>query len=156
MIQFSMVTSSAPPADLTAMMLALYTEDPACYVRQPTAESCRQTIRFLLDHPDRGQIILMLDNNHPCGYAILIPYWSNEFAGTVLFIDELFVKPNHRGRGIATEFLRSLTVNPPFDAISLALEVSPKNDRARRLYAAMGFAPRTYTMMTRSITPVVE
>ncbi len=128
-------------------MLALYQEDPACDNRSPTVTSCQQTIRFLLNHPDRGRVILLVENDIPCGYAILIPYWSNEFAGTLLFIDELFVKPEFRGRGIATAFLQWLSTAPPFNAVSLALEVSERNDRARRLYASLGFTPRTYTMM---------
>ncbi len=38
------------------------------------------------------------------GYAILIPYWSNEFGGNLLFIDELFVSPAF---GAATALWRS-------------------------------------------------
>jgi hypothetical protein len=30
------------------------------------------------------------------GYALLIPYWSNELGGTLLYVDEIFVIPEAR------------------------------------------------------------
>jgi GNAT superfamily N-acetyltransferase len=147
-MQFRSLTSLDSHEELTHMMLGLYAEDPACNGECPTVDSCEHTIRFLLDHPDRGRIILFSDNQTLRGYAILIPYWSNEFAGTLLFIDELFVKPEFRGRGIATAFLQSLKSKAPFDAVAIALEVTEKNTRARRLYSAMGFSERKNTVMT--------
>jgi hypothetical protein len=43
------------------------------------------------------------------GYALLIPYWSNEFGGVLLFVDELFVLREVRNRGIGHSFFRFLT-----------------------------------------------
>jgi RimJ/RimL family protein N-acetyltransferase len=39
------------------------------------------------------------------------------------------------------KFLQYLDAVRPFEAISLALGVSPGNTRARRVYEAMGFRP---------------
>ena len=40
--------------------------------------------------------MLFLEQHDIRGYAIVIPFWSNEVGGNVLFIDELFVKPPAR------------------------------------------------------------
>jgi ribosomal protein S18 acetylase RimI-like enzyme len=42
---------------------------------------------------------------------------------------------------VLMKFLQYLDAVRPFEAISLALEVSPGNTRARRLYEALGFRP---------------
>ena len=85
----------------------------------------------------------------PRSYALLIPYWSNEFGGTIVHVDEMFVAPALRNRGIGRNFFRYLDETRPFDAVALALEVSPTNAGARRLYESLGFtlrenAPLTY------------
>ena len=90
-----------------------------------------------------------------CGYALLIPYWSNEFGGTLLFVDELFVDEAHRGQGIARSFLTFLAGDRPYRAVALALEVSPRNERARALYESLGFHQRHHEMMTRTLEPAV-
>ena len=46
--------------------------------------------------------------------------------------------PDARNRGIGRSFFRNLCKARPFEAIALALEVSPGNHRARRLYESLG------------------
>ena len=128
-------------ADVAAMMSRLYAEDPAQHPINP--RSFPKTLRFLLANPSRGRVILLKKHRQLVGYALLIPFWSNEFAGTLLFIDELFVLPQHRGHGIATTFFSRLKLHPPFNAIALALEVTRTNRRAKRLYQSLGFVRRT-------------
>src|SRR5260370_30692488 len=75
---------SAP--DVVAMMRAVYAEDGAA----STADHRRfhLTIKRLLAEPSRGRIILISEGAAILGYALLIPFWSNEFGGTLLFVDE--------------------------------------------------------------------
>jgi GNAT superfamily N-acetyltransferase len=39
------------------------------------------------------------------GYGILANRWSNGLGGQVLHVDELYVRPGRRGRGVASDFL---------------------------------------------------
>jgi GNAT superfamily N-acetyltransferase len=146
-LEFSTFFDSSEASLVTEMMRQLYKEDPAGPGNAPTETGFENTVRILLQNPERGRIVLMIDENLVQGYAILIPYWSNEFGGTILFVDELFVKPQARGRGIGRRFFEFVRTQKPFDAVACALEVSPKNDRARRFYESTGFAPRGHTMM---------
>ena len=131
------------------MMRELFdTDAPELHVDASTFPA---TIDRLLAEPVRGRILLFMRSDIVCGYALLIPYWSNEFGGTVLLIDELFVEKPHRGQGMARAFFDFVTATRPFDAVALALEVSPKNARARALYEAMGFHERHHRMMTRRL-----
>ncbi len=101
-LNFVTLTRDGEPSEVLAMMRALYVEDEpdfaVDYGRFPL------TIEFLLAEPSRGSVIVFVEGAALCGYAILIPYWSNEYGGTLLCVDELFVVPEARNRGIGHQF----------------------------------------------------
>jgi GNAT superfamily N-acetyltransferase len=151
MTTFQTMTDERHAPALVAMMEALYSGD-AINPGEAThgarnATDFHNTIRHLLAAPQQGHIVLFLEAGTLLGYAILIPYWSNEFGGNLVFIDEIFVHPLARGRAIAKTFFRSLHSTRPFEAVALALEVSPNNVKARQLYESVGFVPRTYSTL---------
>ena len=150
-VEFVTMPDHSAAADVLRMMQGLYAEDaalsPVDVARFPL------TLVRLLTEPATGRIVLFMSGDTVCGYALLIPYWSNEFGGTLLFVDELFVDEAFRGQGIARSFLTFLAENRPFDAVALALEVSPRNMRARSLYEGVGFTHRHHTVMTRTLNP---
>jgi len=129
------------------MMRSLFLEDQA--TSSPDPAKFPLTIAFLLSNPSLGRIMLFIENGILSGYALLIPYWSNEFGGTLLFVDELFVIRKARNRGIATRFFAFLEQERPFSSVALALEVSPRNQRARQLYESLGFKIRDNSILTR-------
>lgn len=136
-------------SEIVKMMLGLYEEDEAAH---PVDSSVfPATIEHLVSHPSTGQIVLFRGNRELMGYALLIPYWSNEFGGVLLFVDELFVLSEYRNQGIGRRFFRHLEEQRPFDAVALALELSPSNRRAHRLYESLGFVKRRNATLTRSI-----
>src|ERR1700685_3310922 len=139
-LNFVALTRDEDPSEVLAMMRALYVEDPASF---PVDQGrFPHTIEFLLADPSRGSVIVFTQERVTCGYAILIPYWSNEFGGTMLFVDEVFVVPEARNRGIAHRFFEFLAETRPFDPVAIALEVTPGNLRAQSLYHSIGFHPR--------------
>ena len=148
-VDFETMTDGAAAGDVLRMMQSLYAEDAA--LSSVDVASFPLTLVRLLTEPERGRIVLFKQNDVVCGYGLLIPYWSNEFGGTLLFIDELFVDAACRGRGIARSFLAFLAESRPFAAVALALEVSPRNMRARSLYEGAGFSDRHHTVMTRKL-----
>jgi ribosomal protein S18 acetylase RimI-like enzyme len=144
-IDFKVMTDLRHEAEVVQMMNALYAEDePASPVNRARFP---QTVQRLIMEPLRGNIVLIFQSQGHrqklCGYGLLIPYWSNEFGGTLLFIDELFVAAHSRGQGLAKAVFQHLGEVKPFDAVAFALEVSPANLRARRLYESLGFKRRT-------------
>jgi ribosomal protein S18 acetylase RimI-like enzyme len=139
-IEFHDMNEPQHEGELLTMMRALHVEDVAASSVDPTRFPF--TVEFLLAHPSRGRIILFREGESICGYALLIPYWSNELGGTVLCVDELFVMAEARNRGIGRSFFRFLEETRPFDAVALALEVSLANVDARRLYESLGFSQR--------------
>lgn len=132
---------------VSAMMRELYSEDEPASAPDPGRFPL--TITYLLANPSHGRIVLFMQGSILSGYALLIPYWSNEFGGVLLFIDELFVMPGARNRGIGHRFFEIVASEKPFDAVALAVEVSPANRRARALYESLGFELRNHAVLTK-------
>jgi ribosomal protein S18 acetylase RimI-like enzyme len=144
---------AALPGDdeaMVAMCIALNAEDPGL---QPVpAGNMRRTLQELRQTPLRGRAVVLELERRLCGYALLISFWSNELGGDVCTIDELYVKPEHRGRGHATRLLQCLAAQsePWLEGIvALALEATPDNLRGRRLYERLGFRGANVAMQLR-------
>jgi GNAT superfamily N-acetyltransferase len=139
-------TDSEAAAEVIEMMKSLYDEDP--FAPHARHDQFPRTLHHLLASPATGRVVLFLEQNAIRGYALLIPFWSNEFGGNVVVIDEIYVQPTSRNRGIARAFFAFVADKKPFNAVALGLEVSPDNHAARRLYTSLGFTPRTNLAMT--------
>ena len=148
-VAFSVMGDLQCRDDVVRMMRGLYAEDQAAHA--PDISLFPTTVEHLVANPSAGQIVLFHEREELVGYAILIPYWSNEFGGNLLFVDELFVAPAYRNRGIAHRFFARIGQERPFDAVALALEVSPGNGRANGLYESLGFAQREYANLIRPL-----
>ena len=119
------------------MILGLYTEDPSDKI--VNVQKIERTFEALFSDPSRGTIMIFEQGTEMVGYSILINFWSNEFGGNILIIDELFVKKEFRSQGIASHFIQHLVETKFNDSVALQLEVTPNNDRALALYKNLGF-----------------
>lgn len=107
----------------------------------------------LLEGTPYGAVYIIGPTRAPIGYVVMTFSWSVEFGGMDGFVDEIYIRPRVRGRGIATEVLLELP-KALADAgiIALHLEVDRDNDTAQRLYGRTGFKPRErYMLMTRRL-----
>ena len=89
----------------------------------------------------------------PIGYAAVSFGWSIELGGLDGMLDELYVRPGVRGRGIATEVLMTLpNALAQAGLRTIHLEVDQTNAAAQRLYQKAGFRPRErYVLMSRAL-----
>jgi GNAT superfamily N-acetyltransferase len=133
---------------IVSMCMALNAEDPGPAPVRP--DQMRRTLIKLREEPNRGRAVVCEVDGRAAGYALLISFWSNELGGDVCNIDELFVAPEYRGRGLATALFEQLSDRGqslwPVRPAALALEVTPQNERARTLYERMGFRGKDVAM----------
>ncbi len=80
------------------------------------------------------------------GFALLALTWSQEAGGLVVWVEELFVKPEYRGQGLGKGFFAWLEEHYP-NASRFRLEIEPDNHRAEALYRQMGFDFLDYRQM---------
>jgi len=113
----------------------------------------RAAILPLLEGSPHGVIYLMGPARAPIGYVVVCFGWSIEFGGMDGFVDEIYVRPAVRGRGIGTEVLHTLPKALAKAGMkAIHLEVGNENPRARKLYEKLGFRAREgYGMMTREL-----
>jgi ribosomal protein S18 acetylase RimI-like enzyme len=142
----------AKPADLTKlceMVAAFHTEEGL----SSTDESRQAGIAPLLQGIPHGAAYLIGPARSPIGYVIVTFGWSVEFGGMDGFIDEIYVRPAIRNRGIASEVLNDLPKALATAGLkALHLEVDRQSDAAQRLYARAGFKGRErYMLMTKAL-----
>lgn len=86
------------------------------------------------------------------GYAVLSLGFSVEFGGRDGFVDDLYLVPAVRGRGLGRALLERLVDEARALGVrTLHLEVEPLNARAEALYARHGFAPSPRRLMSRRL-----
>lgn len=145
---------ASPPDDdaFVAMCLALAAEDPG----EPVdASQVRRTLETFRAEPTRGRALVATDGDRVVGYALLASFWSNEYGGEIVSIDELYVAPSHRAQGVGTHLLDAVGSDRtlwPREPVALELEVTPRNTRARAFYERLGFRARN-TLMRRRTRP---
>lgn len=107
----------------------------------------------LLEGSPYGAIYIIGPARAPIGYIVICFGWSVEFGGLDAIVDELFVRPSVRGRGIATEALISLpNALSAFGLRAIHLEVDRENEAAVKLYRRSGFQTRErYMFMSRKL-----
>ncbi|WP_109311694.1 N-acetyltransferase [Ruegeria sp. AU67] len=142
----------ARPEDLDRLMglvTAFHTEAGIAQDMDQT----RNALIPLLEGIPHGCVYLIGPGRAPLGYVILTFGWSVEFGGMDGFIDEIYIRPAVRGRGIATEVLLDLPkALAEAGLTALHLEVDRTNEAAHKLYLRTGFKPRDrYVLMSRKL-----
>ena len=136
-------------AEFEQMVLALYQEDPPG--EEMSFPKIRRTAQELLSHPEKGNINIFCVDDAVVGYAIVIYYWSNEYGGDIASIDEFYVKPPWRGKGIGTSFLEYLAAGNAGILKGIQLEVTPANHKAFTYYSRNGFSPKANRHLFRKL-----
>ncbi len=122
---------------ITGFIKALYRKDPGG--KPISGEYIDRTLRELPLHPERGSILVFDKEGVIMGYSILVNYWSNEYGGNILLLDELYISPDFRGTGIGTAYIQYLIESRFNNSVAIKLEVTPTNVKAGKLYERIGF-----------------
>ena len=126
-----MWTFYASPAVLTNGSEAIFTADiDACVGENPYLEG-----------------FVFCEGEELLGYGMAAKSFSTEFGKKCIWIEDLYVVPQYRGRGIGSAFLEFMTRRYP-DSI-LRLEVEEENERAIAVYRNSGFEVLPYMEMKK-------
>ncbi|MTI94115.1 MAG: GNAT family N-acetyltransferase [Firmicutes bacterium] len=64
-------------------------------------------------------------------------------------MDELYVRPRHRGVGLGRRFMEYVATLPDIRALSLAVTLA--NQRAYSWYRSLGFRPETNRILSKNL-----
>jgi ribosomal protein S18 acetylase RimI-like enzyme len=132
---------------LLALQALYYREDGYSFDRR----AARRAWRRLLDDAMLGHGWSARSGADVVGYLVLTFGYSLEYRGRDAFIDELYIAPAFRGRGLGRQALRLADqACRRLGVRALHLEVEAGKAAARALYARSGFADRRRRLMTKT------
>jgi len=107
-----------------------------------TPELLAQAVRGALEADSSARILVARDAGRPVGFAYVSVQSSLERGGRVLWVEQLYVRPDLRGRGIGGQLLQAaLEVARSSGCLAAELEVDGSHGRAANLYLRVGFQP---------------
>ena len=109
------------------------------YETEPDDEGLRKMFEILINQPDQGAVFIARDDSRAVGFATLDWKWSSLKAARIGYLEDLFVDPEARGRGIADALIevcadRCRELGMP----AMQWLTAPDNQRAQSVYNRTG------------------
>ena len=138
------VASAADLARLAELMVEFYAE--ASFTLAP--DRAERAFGSLLDQPERGRVWLLEADGVPAGFVVLTLAYSMEYGALRGFVDDFFVRAEHRRHGLgalALSTVRDACVQ--LGALALLVEVGPQNRDGLSVYGRAGFTDTGHLLM---------
>jgi GNAT superfamily N-acetyltransferase len=115
------------------------------YGAEPNDGGLREIFRTLIAEPSEGAVFIVRDDARAVGFAVLDWKWSTLKAARIGYLEDLFVDPEARGRGIADALIeicaeRCRELGMP----AIQWQTAPDNFRAQQVYNRTGAEFDTY------------
>jgi ribosomal protein S18 acetylase RimI-like enzyme len=148
------LATQADHGRLIALMRAFYAEDRIAFDQARV----QRGVEALLDDPRNGEALLWLDAHaQVAGYAVIAMGFSLEQGGHFVLLDELYLSPALRGRGLGRQALAIVEQRARARGVGrLRLEVNHHNTLGKRLYLSAGYLDDARDLLTRSLPPLQE
>jgi ribosomal protein S18 acetylase RimI-like enzyme len=131
--------------DLLDLMSDFYAESAYDLNR----ELSRRALDDLIEHPSWGRVWLVRHDGRTAGYIVLTVCFSMEYGGLSGNVDDLFVRPEFRRRGLGRLAMEALLSEcRQRDVRAVHVEVDQNNRRAKNLYGKVGFREDDRELMT--------
>jgi len=135
-------------AQLATLMVEFYAESD----RVLPVDQARRAFAALLENADLGSAHLIEAHGEPAGYAVLTVSHSMEYGGLRGFVDDLFVRPSMRQRGLATALLADLRREAGRRGVrALLVEAAADNEAAQRVYRRAGFGDLGHQVLQQAL-----
>ncbi len=127
-------------------MMRVFYDSPAVFHAAPNAILQRDIDDCIGPCPWLDGFVLEEDGAL-AGYAMTAKSYSTEYGGLCIWVEDIYILPQYRGRGLGPQFLAFAKDRYP-DAVRFRLEVEPENVRAVAAYEKSGYRPLPYLEMT--------
>ncbi|XCP85670.1 GNAT family N-acetyltransferase [Roseburia hominis] len=127
-------------------MMRIFYASPAVFTNG-TEEIFRNDVENCVNDNPYLEGYVFCENDAILGYGMVAKSFSTEFGRQCIWIEDLYFKPEYRGKGIGTRFFAYMEEKYP-EAI-LRLEVEEENERAVHVYRKNGFDVLPYMEMKK-------
>ena len=115
-------------------------------------KSARAAFTTLLSDSQLGAVYVASDGDEPVGHIVLTVGFSMEYGALRGFVDDLFVRPAARGRGVAGALIDAVVADCVARGVrALLVEVGAENDSGRRTYDKAGFVDAGRMLLARPL-----
>ena len=113
-------------------------------------------LQRLLSEPKLGCVWVAHDGGLPVGYLVAVYVFSLEHLGLTAEIDECFVQPEYRGRGIGSDLLRRAEIGVMrAGCTSISLQLGVFNESGHQFYLKHDFVKRAgYNLLDKQLSIV--
>ena len=116
--------------------------------------NARAAFTTLFSDPRLGGAWIARDGEEPLGHVVLTVSFSMEYGALRGFVDDLFVRPAARGRGVAGALIDAVVADcRARDVRALLVEVGPDNGPGRRVYEKAGLVETCHLLLARPLGP---
>ncbi len=136
MTAIQIIEAEAPQVDVVARLFDAY----RVFYRQPSDMAAAR--RFMAERFDRGDsvVFLALADEAPAGFAQLYPSLSSVAMRPIWILNDLFVAPEFRGRGVGRRLMdRCRELATASGAVRVELTTERTNTTAQALYESVGY-----------------
>jgi ribosomal protein S18 acetylase RimI-like enzyme len=133
---------------LVRFMRELYEHDHLPF-DEPAAH---RALEKMLRDQSFGRVWLVYDGEQAIGYVVLTLGYSLEYHGRDAFIDELYIRESHRGKGIGAQVVQFVEETcRTLEVQALHLEVERANTKAQAFYHKVGFQDHDRYLLTKQM-----
>lgn len=113
-------------------------------------ENLRRTFHAAVEDGSLLDGYVLEDEDGVAGFAYLSAYYACEVGGVNMMLEEIYLRPEARGKGYGTKFLKWMERQFP-EVRRFRLEVTESNGSAARLYEQQGYHFLGYRQMVKDV-----
>ena len=132
-----------------SMMLVFYASD--ALLIHPGEEVLRKTLSDALADTPYLEAFGFEEAGVLTGYGMVAMSYSTEAGGLCAWIEDIYITPEHRGKGYGTHFLTFVKDRYGDRVARIRLEAEPENERAMAVYRKAGFEVLGYTQLVKEL-----
>jgi GNAT superfamily N-acetyltransferase len=115
------------------------------YETEPNDDGIRSMFQTLITDPSQGAVFIARADGRAVGFATLDWKWSSLKGARIGYLEDLFVDPEARGRGIADALIETCAGRcRELGMPALEWLTAPDNHRAQQVYDRTGAESGTY------------
>ena len=130
-------------------MMRKFYDSPAVFHTSSDAV-LRKDIEDRISDMPLAEGLVVEEDEKLLGYAMTALNYTTEYGGISVWIEDIYLKPEARGKGIATDFFAFIEKQYP-QAVRFKLEVEQENEVAIAAYRRNGYSISPYFEMTKEM-----
>jgi GNAT superfamily N-acetyltransferase len=140
-------------AMLSKMMIEFYAESDFPLSR----EAAERAFELLIRSPERGAIWILECDATPAGFIVLAVMYAMEYGGLRGFVDDFYVRPQFRKRGLGAQALAIVKAHCLARGVrALFVQAGPDNAVAQRVYKRAGFTDTGHLLFVQSLASPIH